>query len=94
MTVGGEVDPRARATRVEGSELAAWSSPLLAEAAHADGAPSMRAVEGNQTALIGYNDKVRAVEGRPSRRSKREGVGRGQTAARPVPARIWGEVAG
>ena len=52
MTVGGEVDPRARATRVEESELAAWSSPLLAEAAHADGAPSMRAVGDDQAALV------------------------------------------
>ena len=36
---------------MEEGELAVWFPSLLAEAAHADGAPSMRAVEGNQTAL-------------------------------------------
>ena len=41
----------AHATRVEEGELAGWSSPLLAEAAHADGAPSMRAVGVAQAAL-------------------------------------------
>jgi len=36
---------------LEQGELAVWPPPVLAERAHSEGARSMRAVEGDQTAL-------------------------------------------
>ena len=57
------------------SELAAWSPPVLAEAAHADGAPSMRAVGGDQAAL--------ARKGVERKIKKALATGKGRVLARP-----------
>ena len=50
-------------------ELAVWFPSLLAEAARSECAPSMRAVEGNQTALTRDEWKERGLS-RPSPRAK------------------------
>jgi len=51
----------ARGRRREGRELAVWFPPVLAERAHSEGARPMRAVGGNQTALV--KERWRAVGG-------------------------------
>ena len=62
-------------TADEENERGGWSPPLLAEAARADGAPSMRAVGGDPTALT--------RNGLESKLKKALAVGKGRVLARP-----------